>query len=145
MVFTQKIEHWAESHHPAWLDLLRMCLGIFLFIKGIVFISDISELERLLLNLNMDWSSFWVAHYIAFAHIVGGLLIALGLLTRPAILFQLPILLGAVLFVLPGMDYNSLNTEWWISAVTLGLLLLFLVFDSGPWSLDNYMRNHPES
>jgi uncharacterized membrane protein YphA (DoxX/SURF4 family) len=145
MVFTQKIEHWAESHHPAWLDLLRMCLGIFLFIKGIVFISDISELERLLININMDWSSFWVAHYIAFAHIVGGILIALGLLTRPAILFQLPILLGAVLFVLPGMDYNSINTEWWISALTLGLLLLFWVFDSGPWSLDNYMRNHPES
>ena len=145
MVFPQKIEHWAESHHPAWLDLLRMCLGIFLLIKGIVFISDISELERLLININMDWSSFWVAHYIAFAHLVGGVLIALGLLTRPAILFQLPILIGAVLFVRPGMDYNSINTEWWISALTLGLLILFWVFGSGPWSLDNYMRNHPES
>ena len=54
MVITRKIEHWAESHHPAWLDLLRMCLGIFLFMKGIVFISDISELERLLINIKMD-------------------------------------------------------------------------------------------
>lgn len=145
MVLTQRIEHWAESHHPAWLDLLRMCLGIFLFIKGIVFISDISELQQLLLSINLDWSSFWFAHYIAFAHLVGGILIALGLLTRQAILFQLPILLGAVFFVLPSMDYNSINTEWWVSMLTLGLLILFLIFDSGPWSVDNYMRTHKES
>ena len=145
MVLTRRIEHWAESHHPAWLDLLRMCLGIFLFIKGIVFIRDITELERLLININMDWSSFWVAHYIAFAHLVGGILIAMGLLTRTAILFQLPILLGAVLFVHPGMDNTSINTEWWVSALTLGLLLLFWIFDSGPWSVDNYMRHHTES
>ena len=76
---------------------------------------------------------------------MGGILIALGLLTRPAILFQLPILLGAVLFVHPGMDYNSINTQWWVSALTLILLLVFLVFDSGRWSIDNYMRNHLES
>jgi len=54
MVINQIIEHWAESHHPAWLDFLRMCLGIFLFSKGIVFISDISDLERPLININMD-------------------------------------------------------------------------------------------
>ncbi|WP_245590648.1 DoxX family protein [Adhaeribacter aquaticus] len=121
-----------------------MALGVFLFIKGIVFISDISELQRLLINIDINWASFWFAHYIAFAHLVGGILIALGLLTRPAILFQLPILIGAVLLIRPGMDYNSINTEWWVSALTLTLLIVFYIFDSGPWSVDNYMRNHPE-
>jgi uncharacterized membrane protein YphA (DoxX/SURF4 family) len=119
-----------------------MGLGIFIFVKGIIFISDISELEKLLINF--DWASFWLAHYIAFAHLVGGLMIALGLETRAAILFQLPILIGAVLLVTPGKYVTTLNTEWWVSALTLALLLLFLIFDSGRWSLDNYMRNHPE-
>src|SRR5215218_7138790 len=109
MVFTQKLESWADRHHPAWLDLLRMGLGIFLFVKGLIFISDISELEKLLITINIDWASFWFAHYIAFAHLVGGLLIALGLETRPAILFQLPILIGAVLFVHPGNNGTTLN------------------------------------
>jgi putative oxidoreductase len=145
MVFTQRIEHWADTHHPVWLDLLRLCLGIFLFVKGIVFISDISQLERLLITINIDWASMWFAHYIAFAHLVGGLLIAIGLETRPAILFQLPILIGAVLFVHPDAGDTSLNTSWWVSALTLALLLVFLVFDSGRWSVDNYMRNHPET
>jgi putative oxidoreductase len=149
MVFTQKLENWADRHHPVWLDLLRMGLGIFLFVKGIIFISDISELEKVILTINapsewIGWVSFWAAHYIAFAHLVGGLLIAMGLETRAAILFQLPILLGAVLFVRPGTNITTLNTDWWVSALTLALLLLFLIFDSGRWSLDNYMRNHPE-
>jgi uncharacterized membrane protein YphA (DoxX/SURF4 family) len=143
MVLTQRIEHWADSHHPAWLDLLRMCLGIFLFIKGIVFISDISELERVLINMNMDWVSIGLAHYIGFAHLVGGILIAIGLVTRAAILFQLPILVGAVLFV-HNPNFNTLNTTWWVSALTLVLLIMFFVFGSGRWSVDNYMRNHPE-
>jgi putative oxidoreductase len=145
MVLTQKIEHWADSHHPIWLDLLRTCLGIFLLVKGIIFISDISELERVLINLNMDWVSMALAHYIAFAHLVGGVLIAIGLVTRTAILFQLPILIGAVLFVHSERNLNTLNTEWWISALTLGLLILFYIFGSGRWSVDNYMRNHPEN
>jgi putative oxidoreductase len=145
MALTHRMEHWADTHHPAWLDLFRIGLGIFLFYKGIVFISDISVLEGLLIKINMDWSSFIVAHYIAFAHLVGGLLIALGLLTRVAILFQLPILLGAVLFVHPEVGTNTLNTTWWVSGVTLFLLCVFFFYGSGQWSLDNYMRTHRES
>lgn len=145
MEITHKLEHWADTHHPIWLDFIRLGLGIFLFIKGLIFISNISVLERLLININMDWSSFWFAHYIAFAHLVGGLLIAMGLVTRLAILFQLPILAGAVLFVRPGLEYGSINTEWWVSVLTLFLLVVFLIFDSGRWSVDHYMRTHRES
>ena len=144
MALTHRMEHWADTHHPAWLDLIRIGLGLFLFYKGVVFISDISVLESLLININLDWSSFIFAHYIAFAHLVGGLLIALGLVTRAAILFQLPILLGAVLFVHPEADTSSLNTTWWISGVTLLLLVVFLIYGSGQWSIDNYMRTHRE-
>ncbi|KAA5540148.1 DoxX family protein [Adhaeribacter rhizoryzae] len=144
MELTHRIGHWADTHHPAWLDLIRMGLGTFILFKGLVFISDISVLERLLININLDWSSFIFAHYIAFAHLVGGILIALGLVTRAAILFQLPILLGAVLFVHSDESLRSINTEWWVSALTLFLLIVFFIYGSGPWSLDQYMRTHRE-
>ena len=144
MEVTHRIENWADTQHPIWLDFIRLGLGIFLFIKGLIFISDIAVLERLLININMDWSSFWFAHYIAFAHLVGGLLIAIGLVTRIAILFQLPILIGAVMFVRPGLDFGSINTDWWVSVLTLVLLIVFFVFDSGRWSIDHYMRTHRE-
>lgn len=144
MDVTHKIEHWADTHHPIWLDFIRLGLGIFLFVKGLVFISDITVLERLLIQINLDWSSFLFAHYIAFAHLVGGLLIALGLVTRTAILFQLPILIGAVLFVRSGPEVSSINNEWWVSGLTLLLLVLFFIFDSGRWSVDHYMRTHRE-
>ena len=144
MEVTHKMNLWADRHHPIWLDFIRLGLGIFLFVKGLIFISDIAVLERLLININMDWSSFWFAHYIAFAHLVGGLLIAMGLVTRLAVLFQLPILIGAVLFVRPGLEYGSINTEWWVSVLTLCLLIVFFVFDSGRWSIDHYMRTHRE-
>ena len=145
MEFTHRIEHWADTHHPVWLDLIRIGLGTFILFKGLIFISDISVLENILMNINMDWSSFIVAHYIAFAHLVGGIMIALGLLTRVAILFQLPILLGAVLFVHSDETLRTINTEWWVSAVTLILLIVFFIYGSGPWSIDNYMRTHRES
>jgi uncharacterized membrane protein YphA (DoxX/SURF4 family) len=146
MAVTQRIGHWTGTHHPAWLDIIRMGLGVFLFVKGIIFISDISVLERLLVNANLGWSyTFIFAHYIAFVHLVGGILIAIGLVTRAAILFQLPILLGAVLFVSPNLAYSTINTEWWVSALTLLLLIVFYVFGSGPWSVDHYMRYHRET
>ncbi len=145
MELTHKIENWADTHHPLWLDFIRLGLGIFLFVKGLVFISDIAVLERLLIQINLDWSSFWFAHYIAFAHLVGGLLIAMGLVTRIAVLFQLPILIGAVLFVRPGLDYGSINSAWGLSVITLFLLIVFFIFDSGRWSIDHYMRTHRES
>jgi len=64
-----------------------------------------------LIQINLNWSSFLFAHFIAFAHLVGGLLIAMGLITRPAILFQLPILIGAVLFVRPETGLITINTD----------------------------------
>ncbi|EJF08711.1 DoxX family protein [Pontibacter sp. BAB1700] len=96
-----RIEHWADAHHPVWVDFVRMALGIFLFVKGVMFIQDTAALQSIMRNSQFQWVSFGMAHYVAFAHLVGGLLIAMGLITRIAILFQIPILLGAVFFINP--------------------------------------------
>jgi len=135
-----RVEHWADTHHPMWLDLVRVALGIFLLVKGYMFVQDTDALFSILRKSQFPWVSVGLAHYVAFAHLVGGLLIAMGLITRIAILFQLPILLGAVFFINPERGFYSENTELWSSIIVLILLLVFLVFGSGRFSVDHLIR-----
>lgn len=135
-----RIERWADAHHPLWLDFLRVALGVFLFIKGFMFVQDTAALHAIMRKSEFPWVSMGLAHYVAFAHLVGGLLIAIGLITRVAILFQLPILLGAVFFINPERGFYSENTELWSSIIVLALLLFFLVFGSGRFSADYALR-----
>src|ERR1041385_5604538 len=91
---------WMESHMDIVIDLVRMYLGIGLFIKGLYFLLRQEELKRLLEGAdNAAFAQGAIAHYVIPAHLAGGLLLALGLLTRLAALSQIPILLGAVFYV----------------------------------------------
>ncbi|MDO6391222.1 DoxX family protein [Pontibacter sp. BT731] len=138
-----RIEHWADTHHPVWVDFVRMALGIFLFVKGVMFIQDTQALQSIMSNSQFQWVSLGMAHYVAFVHLVGGLLIAMGLVTRIAILFQIPILLGAVFFINPQHGFYSENTELWSSVIVLILLIVFLILGSGRLSVDNLI-SRPE-
>ncbi|TXK22023.1 DoxX family protein [Pontibacter qinzhouensis] len=131
-----RVERWADTHHPLWIDFLRMALGIFIFVKGWLFIQDTAALQQIMNNSQFQWVSFGIAHYVAFAHLVGGILIAIGLITRAAILFQIPILIGAVFFINPERGFYSQNTELWSSIIVLALLIFFLIFGSGRLSAD---------
>lgn len=135
-----RVEHWSDTHHPIWLDFIRVGLGVFLFIKGFMFIQDTGALMSILQKSEFPWVSVGLAHYVAMAHLAGGVLIAIGLITRAAILFQLPILIGAVFFVNPERGFYSENTELWSSIIVLILLVFFLVFGSGRFSADHLIR-----
>jgi uncharacterized membrane protein YphA (DoxX/SURF4 family) len=76
-------------------------------------------------------------HYVASAHIMGGIMIMIGLLTRWALLAQLPILVGAVLINFLG-DMNALNLL--LSTLTLGLSMFYTVYGSGKHSADYYFK-----
>ncbi|MBB6326551.1 putative membrane protein YphA (DoxX/SURF4 family) [Algoriphagus iocasae] len=140
-----KIEHWADAHHPQWIDFLRIILGLFILYKGILFISDTDALLAIMNNADLQFVNLGLAHFVAFAHLVGGLLIAMGLVTRIAVSFQIPILLGAVLFVNSQQGFLSVsnNLEFGISLVVLILLIVFLVYGSGKFSVDHWMKKHP--
>jgi putative oxidoreductase len=140
----QKWEAYGETHHPAWLDSLRIVLGLIILIKGFIFISDTGALVDLMQSSGWPWATMAVAHYVAFAHLVGGILIILGLKTRVAILFQLPILLGAIFLVNVHRGYFTSNGELLLSILVLALLIFFFFWGSGPYSVDNWMRTHKE-
>ena len=74
MNLLQKFEYWGDRHHPKWLDIIRIALGIFLLYKGVDFLRNTSELVSLM-SLRSPFSSLLIillGHYVTFAHILGG-------------------------------------------------------------------------
>lgn len=137
-------EQWSTAHHPRWLVVLRVALGISLFLKGISFLSNVLALETLLAESNIQFFPSGLILLITWVHLLGGFLIIIGLFTRWAILFQLPILIGAVLFVNAPRGIFAAESEFAFSLVILVLLLFFFIEGSGPLSLDDYFRKHPK-
>lgn len=118
-------------------DLLRMYLGIALFVRGALFIADPNRVVSLV-RRSSEWLwPFFVAHAVAVGHICGGILLALGLATRLASVVQIPILVGAVFFVhwREGLLGPSQSLE--LAGLVLVMLVVFSIFGSGPLSLDN--------
>jgi len=64
-----------------------MYLGIGLFLKAIFYLSHRDYLNQLMDETGTAWfAPVIMAHYVILAHLFGGLLLALGLLTRVAAL-----------------------------------------------------------
>ena len=135
MNLVQRVEHWGDTHHPQWLDIVRILLGVFLCYKGIDFLMNMGAMLGLLTN-RMSFGSFTemlMGNYISFAHILGGILLILGVLTRFACLLQIPVLLGAVFFVNTSL-YRPFS-EMLLGIIVLLLLILFLIVGNGPVQL----------
>ena len=143
MNMIHKFETWGDTHHPLWLDVVRIFLGLIILVKGLSFLTD-SDAVQLVMESRLGFMAWMSIHYVAFAHLVGGVLIIFGLLTRIAAAFQVPILLGAVFFVNMTRDFPAVNSELWLSILVLVLLILFLIVGSGPLSLDQWFRTHKD-
>lgn len=142
MNIIQSMERWGDTHHPKWLDIIRVVLGVFLTLKGIDFINHMDRLIELMTQSKFlgSLSLGLLAHYIVFAHLVGGALITAGLLTRLACLVQIPILIGAVFFINSSAGILAPYDVLWLSVIVLLLLVLFLIAGSGPFSVDEQMK-----
>ncbi len=147
MTVIQKIERWGDLHTAKTLSIIRIGLGILIFCKGIAIVSNTQALQDLLIQHNVFSFSGLMAsvaiHVVGFVHLVGGILLAIGLLTRFAAVIQIPILLVAVFFVNVSRGFTMLNSELWLSLIVLLLLILFWVTGSGPYSVDQGMKKKP--
>jgi uncharacterized membrane protein YphA (DoxX/SURF4 family) len=146
MNYIERLEHWSDAHHPKWLDFVRIVLGLFLLLKGIEFADNMNRLMAMMSGLPFgNLMMVILAHYVLFAHILGGVLLTTGLLTRLACLLQIPVLIAAV-FTNVFHQFSELT----LSVLILLLLIYFLILGSGRWSLDWYVnkeytkRNHHE-
>jgi len=137
MNLVQRVEHWGDTHHPQWLDIVRILLGVFLCYKGVEFLYNMGSMLSLLSNQMAfgSFSSMLMSNYIAFAHFLGGILLILGVLTRFACLLQIPILLGAIFFINLNKEMYRPFSELALSILVLLLLILFLVVGNGKLQL----------
>ena len=132
------------------LDLIRIFLGVTLFLKGITFLTNREYLIGLIGPGN-KW--FWpaaIAHYVILAHLAGGICMTLGLVTRISVICQIPILLGAIFYVhLPNVMPRTMyigevqNLEY--AVLVLFLMVLVALRGAGNWSLDHLVFDQKEA
>jgi uncharacterized membrane protein YphA (DoxX/SURF4 family) len=135
------VRPWVEQHTDIVLDMVRIYLGVGLALKAVFYMSHNDELMKLMDALGpAQIFPAAMAHYVILAHLVGGILLALGLLTRMAALAQIPILFVALFYLyLPKMMMMEPRQNLEFSALVLFLLTLFAVFGAGRWSVDHIL------
>ena len=136
----QKLLDKLYDYRETAFDLLRIYLGIGLFLRGVLFIADSGNFIQLLSpDSGALLRSTVLVHYVALAHIFGGLMMTAGLLTRLAALVQIPILVGAVFVsqLQGGLMTPSQSFEF--ATLVLFLLILIFLYGSGKWSADYYL------
>jgi putative oxidoreductase len=145
MYWTQHIEDWADHHHPKWIDFLRILLGLVLMVKGIALILNSRQVVINMETSHIDVFSFLVtSQYVLVFCIAGGLLVAIGLLTRVIVLFQVPILIATIIFIDYHKGLFALNSELVYSLLILGLLIFFFIYGSGKFSVDYLLSKSKE-
>lgn len=127
---------WGDTHHPKWVDFIRIALGIFLMYKAIAWLIYMGRLSDLMTG-SMSFGLFaltLLGHYVVFAHLLGGLGLILGMFTRAACIVQIPILLAAVFVV--NANTTMMQPYWEVvsSVAVLLLLVYFMIVGNGPLS-----------
>ncbi len=133
MNYLKRIEYWGDHHHPKWVDIIRIALGLFLMWKGKEFVENMSVMLDLM-SSKISFNSFTMVllgHYIVFAHLLGGFLLVIGVLVRFACLIQIPILLGAIFFINSAENVFRPFSELYLTILVLLLLIYFLIAGNG--------------
>jgi uncharacterized membrane protein YphA (DoxX/SURF4 family) len=140
----ERLRRWLDARRDLWLDIFRVYLGLALLAKGIAFVRQGNVLFEQLRESGIGFGEGLLAHYVVIAHIGGGLLLALGLVTRLAAAIQVPVLAGAVILVhrQEGLFTPQMTLEFTI--LVLVLLVMFTVCGGGPLSVDAWLRKRAE-
>ena len=145
MPIYRNLVDWIDGHQEVVLDIIRVYLGVGLFVRGVLFVTQTDGVAALVDMSEFSLASAALVHYVSFAHLLGGLMLAAGLLTRIAALAQIPILVGAVFLVHLHDGLLSADQSLEFSALVLFLLVVMFVFGAGPWSADRYVfEEEPE-
>jgi len=122
-------------------SLIRIFLGIALFVRGLILLTDASVIA----NLAGGQDLYWWHSLIMASHLVGGILLTLGYLTRLAAFIQLPILVGAVFIFHLNEGLGRAGQALELSVLVMFLLFIFLLYGAGLFSLDNFSAKKKSS
>jgi putative oxidoreductase len=121
-----------DKLQPVGLVAMRIALGAVMIVHGYPKVTGIQGVEKMLASMGIPT---WMAYLTAGAEFIGGILILLGLLTRPA---ALAILIDMIVAIAKVHWKNGLvgqgNYQLPMSLAALSLALIF--FGAGPIALD---------
>lgn len=123
------------------LGVLRIFTGGALFIKGVNFMINMHELYDLTAQA-LPFSNFMIAHLIVAAHVVGGFCLMIGLLTRTSAISNIPIILGAILFVHAQEGLFSPTQGLELTVMLLVVLSVIGIAGSRFMSVDTLVNQH---
>ena len=124
MTRIRELNKWANANTCIPIDFLRIFLGGFLLLKGVSFIIDKKYLLEILNTVGSFGSEMLLIHYVAMAHMAGGVMIIIGFLTRWSIWVQLPILFGAFMINFIG-EFNPSDFVQSMLAFAASLFFIF--------------------
>lgn len=138
------INQYINLHKEELVDLIRIFLGFIFIVKGIQFFFNMNEFLKLLefVGLTGAYTVLALSHIIIIIHVLGGIFLMLGLLTKLTAFLQLPILLTAIIFVHLRQDFFSDSSLFTIFAFLLSIV--FALHGSSKISLDYYLENYKE-
>src|SRR5262245_29482015 len=121
----EQARRWLDSHRAVWLDLLRIYMGFALFVKGVAFLRESHFLVESVRQTHIGLGEGLVGNYVILAHLAGGLLLAIGLVTRLAAAVQIPVLAGAAFLVHRAEGFFAPQMTLEFTILVLALLCLF--------------------
>ncbi len=128
---------WLSAHGDWAIEFVRAYLGALLIWRGFYFLENTGQFLELLNAQETPMAAFFFAHYVMFAHIIGGAMLAIGLLTRVVAAFQAPILLGAVFILYARGAASAPGSEFEYALLVLGLLAMYVFYGGGRLSVDH--------
>jgi len=90
---------------------------------------------------NVDHFQNLIAWYVVCVNSVGGVCLALGFATRWAALFNVPVMIGAAVFVHGGSGLLGANNDLQFTLFILFSLILLAWRGSGKFSMDHYLKH----
>lgn len=137
----EKFDRWTDERRaPAWIDLFRIIVGVYLFYKGYQFTVDFDSLTEGISSMDLVFMTIPAAHYVHFSHLIGGILIAFGAYTRTCCALNIPILMGAVVFNYQMFPTAEDHMEIGVAIGILVALIGLFALGGGRFSLDELRR-----
>lgn len=140
MKVANNILHLNKTQFIQFINIVRILTGIVIFAEGIAFVNNSVMLFHIVEKSRIGGFALILEHHVAFSLLAGGILIALGLITRIAVLFQLPIFFGVLLNPHAQYGLYAVYGNQTFSIVILFFLIVLLIWGPGKFSADYRLR-----
>jgi putative oxidoreductase len=124
--------------------LLRVTLGGALFIKGVDFIRNKVVIRQVIAETDLLEKFSVLESAIPWIHILGGLLILIGMYTRLVIFIQIPLVIGAIIVLYNTKNSSFYSIEMIFAVIILIMLIIYLKFGDGFYSWKNLISKEKD-